>query len=146
MARAMSAVGAHRPVNAAALGALDDEPVAACFRRLAEVPDEVRWTALDDEFRAVHPRATGAEMAAMFAFFRHSLAAAARHEPALYVGDLILAGGDPPAPWQPAPGDAAGAFWRDLCLGEVTVVDVGAGEMVVRSGAHRDGAGPGVAR
>lgn len=58
---------------------------------------------------------------AHLSLFRHSLAAYARFRPGLHAGDIRLLlpeEPDPALPW--LDGDVVG-FWRDLCLGELTV-------------------------
>jgi pyochelin synthetase len=51
---------------------------------------------------------------------RHSLLAAAAHEPLPYAGDITLV--------QPAGSGPQAVAWRELCIGEVTVVEVPGGE------------------
>lgn len=61
---------------------------------------------------------------AHFSLFRHSLAAYAKFHPGLHAGDIRLLlpeEPDPALPW--LHGDVVG-FWRDLCLGELTVEQV----------------------
>ena len=59
--------------------------------------------------------------------FRHTMDAAGEHELLPYAGDITLI--RPPAsvlwPWQPAELET---LWRELCLGDLRVVDMAGGQ------------------
>ncbi|MFI6294957.1 amino acid adenylation domain-containing protein [Nonomuraea sp. NPDC050790] len=129
MAKVFAALLREDPgrVPAGSVTALTGElaPAAAAFRAQAARPQAERLAAIG------HAATSGAadpdverHVATSFQVVRHSLLAVAAHEPEPYAGDIAFlrqSGGTSFLPWLR---DDMTGFWRELCLGELTVTDV----------------------
>ncbi|MBB5077428.1 non-ribosomal peptide synthetase [Nonomuraea endophytica] len=103
----------------------DLAPAADAFRAQAARPQAERLAAIG------HAATSGTadpdverHVAISFQVVRHSLLAVAAHEPEPYAGDIAFLrqrGGTSFLPWLR---DDMTGFWRELCLGELTVTDV----------------------
>ncbi|MFE0155382.1 amino acid adenylation domain-containing protein [Nonomuraea sp. NPDC059007] len=115
----------HVPAGSVTALTGDLAPAAAAFRAQAARPQAERLAAIG------HAATSGAagpdverHVATSFQVVRHSLLAVAAHEPEPYAGDIAFLrqrGGTSFLPWLR---DDMTGFWRELCLGELTVTDV----------------------
>lgn len=64
------------------------------------------------------------QLETVYKFFRHSLTAITSHEPAPYVGDITFVRDSGMVDFMPGLRDAMQFYWSDLCLGDLTIVDV----------------------
>ncbi|MFI2652336.1 amino acid adenylation domain-containing protein [Micromonospora fulviviridis] len=117
--------GAMAALDDTGVTAVDDgvREVAARFRKLTEVPQPERLAALAQTLTEARPDLDAEGfVAAQYRVLRHSLTAFAALDPQPYLGELTLlrtTSGD-----RPLLADDPEAYWRELCLGEVTVEDI----------------------
>ncbi|MFD8012189.1 amino acid adenylation domain-containing protein [Streptomyces sp. NPDC058955] len=106
------ALGADPATGAAAdaLGLTDPAERRAALHRALAGPDR----AGTDERR----------LAALHSAFARALEAAARYEPEPYAGDIVLLRPVEPGHLVPGPREDAADYWREVALGDLTVVDV----------------------
>ncbi|WP_440071888.1 amino acid adenylation domain-containing protein [Streptosporangium sp. OZ121] len=101
------------------------EAAAADFRRLAAVAPEERLAAIGRAATAAHSdREVERHVNSLFRVVKHSLDAVGRHVPQPYAGDITFLrqlGDTRFLPWLR---DDMTGFWRDLCLGDLDVVDI----------------------
>ncbi|MCL6296872.1 non-ribosomal peptide synthetase [Streptomyces kronopolitis] len=99
--------------------------VANRFRLLGERPREERREALH---RALASTEAGlsdvGQVAALHRVFEHTVEAVTHYDPLPYAGDITFLRPLEPTHFIPGFQDDMTRFWRELCLGELTVVDV----------------------
>ncbi|MET7641806.1 amino acid adenylation domain-containing protein [Streptomyces sp. NPDC005438] len=99
--------------------------VAERFRALGERPQEERRQALRDALAHTGPGLDNAEqVAALHRVFEHTVQAVTHYEPLPYAGDVTFLRPSEPTHFIPGFQDDMTRFWREMCLGELTVVDV----------------------
>ncbi|MGW2383427.1 amino acid adenylation domain-containing protein [Streptomyces sp. NPDC001658] len=112
-------------VPAGAFAALCGEPrleaVARRMRALAEVPQPERLTAIA---RTVGGDGDAAHVPGLYRVFRHAFAAASLHTTQPYAGDITLVQPRGRLRFLAGFGQEADELWREVCLGDLTVVDV----------------------
>lgn len=107
--------------------ALDE--VAACWQRLAVLPQQDRIAALEaalpqDEPWQVSPEPAAPAAGLRYQRFRHGLRVGGNHRVAEYAGDMtLLLPAEPTVLW-PGLRTEMTSFWQRLCLGELRVADV----------------------
>ncbi|MEU5859312.1 amino acid adenylation domain-containing protein [Nocardiopsis dassonvillei] len=127
LARAFDAVLARTPgrVPEGALARLPEEEgladAARAFRALADKGAAARFQTMAE---AVGPGLAGEDVAALYPVYRHSMAAVAAHRPQPYAGDAVFLREASDTRFLPWLRQDMTRFWRDLCLGELTVQDV----------------------
>jgi len=93
----------------------------------AETLEWLRSQPREDRFRRLASAIPGGSPEEAYEVFRHTMDAAGEHELLPYAGDITLI--RPPAsvlwPWQPAELET---LWRDVCLGDLRVIDVAGGQ------------------
>ncbi|MFC9947389.1 amino acid adenylation domain-containing protein [Streptomyces pratensis] len=101
------------------------EPVAGRFRALGQLETAGRRAELHRALAGLDPAGRGPEQfTAAHTAFARTVEAVARHEPQPYAGDITFVRPVEPAHLIPGLRDDTTRFWRDVCLGNLTVVDV----------------------
>ncbi|MBP2472794.1 pyochelin synthetase [Crossiella equi] len=137
---AVRAALARRPgvVPAGALDRLGPEfaDVSAAFRRLAAQPVAQRL----DRLREVLPGAAQeVDLAEKYAVFTHSLRAVTEFEAEPYAGDITFLADVGEMPFLPDVHGSMAGYWRELCLGELTVERIPGTHFSCLGPAHADG-------
>ncbi|MBB5078728.1 non-ribosomal peptide synthetase [Nonomuraea endophytica] len=114
-------------VGQGALAALDGETGRA-FAALAAIPREERVAALSRE--------AGTDVDGALRVFSQSFAAVTRYDPEPYAGDLTFLRQRGVTNLVPTLQDDMTAFWRELCLGRLTVEDVDGDHFTCLDPAH----------
>ncbi|MFJ2767105.1 amino acid adenylation domain-containing protein [Streptomyces sp. NPDC087300] len=131
MGKALSAA-LHRSPRSLEPGALarvgGDErldSVAERFRALEKLTDDEREDGLYRELAATEAGLGDVRhVTALHRVFAHTVEAVTRYEPLPYAGDITFLRPLAPTHFIPGFADDMTHFWKDLCLGEFTVVDV----------------------
>ncbi|WP_169731605.1 non-ribosomal peptide synthetase [Streptomyces glaucescens] len=101
------------------------ESVAERFRALGQRDTAERRAELHQALAAADPAHGGPErIAALHTAFARTVEAVARYEPEPYAGDITFLRPAGPGPLLPGPRDDTADFWREVCLGDLTVVDI----------------------
>ncbi|MBX6381795.1 MAG: amino acid adenylation domain-containing protein [Microbispora sp.] len=101
------------------------ESVAERFRALGRRDVTERRAELHRAIADSRPELGGREqVAAMHAVFARTLEAVTRYEPQPYAGDITFLRPVDPAHFIPGLGDDTTRFWREVCLGDLTVVEI----------------------
>ena len=111
--------GDHLP--AGCLMTLDDEfaGVAACYSRLAMVPQPERLAALAGAV-ATRAETVGVEqVSSLYRVFRHSLDAVGRYHPAPFLGELTVLRDSETLHFLPGLASDIHGFWSDVALGDI---------------------------
>ncbi|MGJ5893096.1 non-ribosomal peptide synthetase [Streptomyces sp. V2] len=112
-------------VPAGAFAALCGEPrleaVARRMRALGEVPQPQRLAAIA---RTLGGDGEAAHVPGLYRVFRHAFAAASLHTTQPYAGDITLVRPRGRLRFLAGFGQEADELWREVCLGDLTVVDV----------------------
>ncbi|WP_225859469.1 non-ribosomal peptide synthetase [Streptomyces albicerus] len=112
-------------VEAGAFAALCGEPrleaVARRMRALAELPQQERLAAIA---RTLGGDGDAAHVPGLYRVFRHAFAAASLHTTEPYAGDITLVRPRGRLRFLAGFGQEADELWREVCLGDLTVVDV----------------------
>ncbi|MFI5798198.1 amino acid adenylation domain-containing protein [Streptomyces sp. NPDC051677] len=131
LARALTTVLADSPTALAegAVGRLagDEqlESVAERFRALAQRDTDERRAELHHALADSEPaRGDRAQVAAAHAVFTRTVEAVTRYEPQPYAGDITFLRPVESGHLLPGMQDDTTRFWRDVCLGDLTVVDI----------------------
>lgn len=99
--------------------------VAWCFRRLAAIPQADRLASFA---RAFAPPGSDpaplSQVTLLYKIFRHSMKTYAEGKISPYAGDMVLALPTEQTPFAPSLREDAARFWREHCLGEVSIVNV----------------------
>ncbi|MFG6296402.1 alpha/beta fold hydrolase, partial [Streptomyces rochei] len=108
------------------LAALPDEfeDVAGCFRRLADVPRATRIARMCEAVPASAGTYEPDHMTRLFLAFRQSVFAITRYDAEPYAGDITFLRHDGAYPF-PGSKDAVTAYWEELTLGDLDIVDIG---------------------
>ncbi len=98
--------------------------VGELFRRLSQITARERFTAYVDAIAGLSCEKMPVEMAeSLFQVFRQSLKAA-RFTPRPYMGDMRLLLAKEPFALLPGTKEATLGFWREICLGDLTVEEI----------------------
>ncbi|MGW1893518.1 amino acid adenylation domain-containing protein [Streptomyces sp. NPDC002004] len=131
MGRALAAALARSPkaLEPGAFALLDGDErlasVAERFRLLGERPSQERRDALYEALaRTESGLGDAGQVAALHRVFEHTVQAVTQYEPLPYAGDITFLRPLEPTHFIPGFQDDMTGFWRELCLGELTVVDV----------------------
>ena len=112
-------------VPSGAFAALCGEPrleaVARRMRSLAEVPQAERLSAIA---RTLGGDGDAAHVPGLYRVFRHAFAAASLHTTQPYAGDITLVQPRGRLRFLAGFGQEADELWREVCLGDLTVVEV----------------------
>ncbi|MER7083703.1 thioesterase domain-containing protein, partial [Saccharopolyspora kobensis] len=101
------------------------EPVARRFRELGQQDTAERRAELHRALADSAPGKGGsARIALMHKAFTRFIEAAAHYRPEPYAGDVTFLRPVEPAHLVPGPQEDTALFWREVCLGDVTVVDI----------------------
>ncbi|MGW1373918.1 amino acid adenylation domain-containing protein [Streptomyces sp. NPDC002446] len=101
------------------------ETVAERFCALGRRDTAERRAELHDALAGADPaRGDSGQVAAMHTVFARTLEAVACYEPQPYAGDITFLRPAGPTGLIPGPQDDATRFWREVCLGDLTVVDL----------------------
>ncbi|MET9763699.1 amino acid adenylation domain-containing protein [Streptomyces sp. NPDC006372] len=101
------------------------DAVAERFRALGQRDTAERRAELHRGLADADPkRADAAQIAAMHTAFARTLDAVTRHEPEPYAGDITFLRPVEPGHLIPGPQSDPTDFWREVCLGDLTVVDI----------------------
>ncbi len=115
----------HAFTRAVSAGRPGDEPAAGVVSALGRRDTAERRAELHRALAEADPaRGDHERFAATHAVFARIAEAAARHEPQPYAGDITFLRPVEPTHAVPGPPDDATHFWREVCLGDLTVVDV----------------------
>ncbi|MFI1202613.1 amino acid adenylation domain-containing protein [Streptomyces sp. NPDC020883] len=131
MGRALRAVLAATPgiVPARAFDALDADEglaaVAARFRALRGRDHQERLDTLSAQLlEQGSPVGSTQQVTELYDVFRQSFAAATLHQPDLYAGDITFLNPQGTLQFLPGLQEDMTAYWRDACLGDLTVTEV----------------------
>ncbi|MGC9539621.1 amino acid adenylation domain-containing protein [Streptomyces sp. UG1] len=97
------------------------ESVARRMRALGEVPQQERLAAIA---RTLGGDGDAAHVPGLYRVFRHAFAAASLHTTQPYAGDITLVRPRGRLRFLSGFGQEADELWREVCLGDLTVVDV----------------------
>ncbi|MEV1293170.1 amino acid adenylation domain-containing protein [Pseudonocardia sp. NPDC049635] len=100
------------------------EPVGECFRRLSTVPRETRVARMCEAVPPSVGTFTPAQLLRMFRTFRQSVFAITRYRAEPYPGDVAFLRHAGPYPF-PGSRESVTRYWSELCLGELSVTDIG---------------------
>ncbi|MER7837615.1 amino acid adenylation domain-containing protein [Streptomyces sp. NPDC096040] len=122
------------------LAALPDEfeDVAGCFRALADVPRATRIARMCEAVPASAGSYEPDHMTRLFLAFRQSVFAITRYSAEPYAGDITFLRHDGAYPF-PGSKDAVTAYWEELTLGELDIVDIGGDHYTCLSVEHAPG-------
>jgi pyochelin synthetase len=81
----------------------------------------------DERFKDLAGFAPGVPIEAAYELYEHSMRAAAAHELLPYAGDMRLIRPRPGAWWPSLPRDMA-AYWGEVCLGDLEIIDLACGD------------------
>ncbi|MEU5517826.1 amino acid adenylation domain-containing protein [Streptomyces griseoaurantiacus] len=114
------------------------EDVAGCFRRLAEVPRATRIARMCEAVPASAGSYEPDHMTRLFLAFRQSVFAITRYTAEPYAGDITFLRHDGAYPF-PGSKDAVTAYWEELTLGDLDIVDIGGDHYTCLSVEHAPG-------
>ncbi|HEY0639881.1 MAG TPA: thioesterase domain-containing protein, partial [Pseudonocardiaceae bacterium] len=140
LARAVPLALAETPgrLTEGCLGRVGGDPgldaVATAMRELAAVPPAERLAAITDAAGGQLGGHASAQVA--WAVFRHSLTAVTRHQEQLYAGDITFLRQSGETQFMPGLRADMTEFWRELCLGELRVVDIAGDHFSCLGPAH----------
>ncbi|WP_320783231.1 non-ribosomal peptide synthetase [Streptomyces sp. CRN 30] len=122
------------------LAALDEEfeDVAGRFRTLADVPRTTRIARMCEAVPASAGTYAPDHMTRLFRAFRQSVFAITRYTAEPYAGDITFLRHDGAYPF-PGSKDAVTAYWADLTLGDLDIVDIGGDHYSCLSVEHAPG-------
>uniref|UniRef100_A0AAU3GMR0 Phenyloxazoline synthase MbtB n=1 Tax=Streptomyces sp. NBC_01401 TaxID=2903854 RepID=A0AAU3GMR0_9ACTN len=121
----------------AALPAEFDD-VARCFRDLADVPRATRIARMCEAVPASAGTYEPDHMTRLFLAFRQSVFAITRYDAEPYAGDITFLRHDGAYPF-PGSKDAVTAYWHELALGDLDIVDIGGDHYSCLSVEHAPG-------
>nr|WP_180218857.1 non-ribosomal peptide synthetase [Streptomyces albus] len=114
------------------------EDVAACFRRLAAVDRATRIARMCEVVPASAGTYQPDHMTRLFLAFRQSVFAITRYHPEPYAGDITFLRHDGAYPF-PGSKEAVTAYWEELTLGDLDIVDIGGDHYSCLSVEHAPG-------
>ncbi|MER6526865.1 amino acid adenylation domain-containing protein [Streptomyces sp. NPDC001508] len=114
------------------------EDVASCFRRLADVPRATRIARMCEAVPASAGTYEPDHMTRLFLAFRQSVFAITRYDAEPYAGDITFLRHDGAYPF-PGSKDAVTAYWKELTLGDLDIVDIGGDHYSCLSVEHAPG-------
>ncbi|WP_369181245.1 non-ribosomal peptide synthetase [Streptomyces mutabilis] len=114
------------------------EDVASRFRRLADVPRATRITRMCEAVPASAGTYEPDHMTRLFLAFRQSVFAITRYDAEPYAGDITFLRHDGAYPF-PGSKDAVTAYWEELTLGDLDIVDIGGDHYSCLSVEHAPG-------
>ncbi|MFB7496396.1 amino acid adenylation domain-containing protein [Streptomyces sp. NPDC056161] len=122
------------------LAALPEEfgDVASRFRALADVPRATRIARMCEAVPASAGTYQPDHMARLFLAFRQSVFAITRYDAEPYAGDITFLRHDGAYPF-PGSKDAVTAYWEELTLGDLDIVDIGGDHYSCLSVEHAPG-------
>ncbi|MGW3968835.1 amino acid adenylation domain-containing protein [Streptomyces ardesiacus] len=122
------------------LAALPEEfgDVAARFRALADVPRATRIARMCEAVPASAGTYEPDHMTRLFLAFRQSVFAITRYDAEPYAGDITFLRHDGAYPF-PGSKDAVTAYWEELTLGDLDIVDIGGDHYSCLSVEHAPG-------
>ncbi|WP_399880070.1 amino acid adenylation domain-containing protein [Streptomyces sp. BBFR51] len=142
VAAAADAVLAARPgvVPDGGLAALPEEfeDVAGCFRELAGISRATRIARMCEAVPASAGTYEPDHMTRLFLAFRQSVFAITRYDAEPYAGDITFLRHDGAYPF-PGSKDAVTAYWEELTLGDLDIVDIGGDHYSCLSVEHAPG-------
>ncbi|HEX5494387.1 MAG TPA: methyltransferase, partial [Mycobacteriales bacterium] len=113
--------------------------VGRCFQDLADRPQPDRLAALaramPDSASAPRPE----DLTRLYRVFRHSLSAVTRHRAEPYAGDITFLRHSGRYGFLPGLRENMGNYWREVCLGDLTVVDIPGDHFTCLSQPHAAG-------
>ncbi|MFE7659498.1 non-ribosomal peptide synthetase [Streptomyces celluloflavus] len=98
--------------------------VGESFRLLSRVPQPDRLAALARELPDGGPLRHAGDLPRTYRMFRHSLSAVTRYRPEPYAGDITFLRHTGRYGFLPGLREDMGDYWRRVCLGDLTVVDI----------------------
>ncbi|MFJ8601429.1 amino acid adenylation domain-containing protein [Streptomyces shenzhenensis] len=114
------------------------EDVAGCFRRLTDVPRATRIARMCEAVPASAGTYEPDHMTRLFLAFRQSVFAITRYDAEPYAGDITFLRHDGAYPF-PGSKDAVTAYWEELTLGDLDIVDIGGDHYSCLSVEHAPG-------
>ncbi|MFJ2020682.1 non-ribosomal peptide synthetase [Streptomyces nodosus] len=114
------------------------EDVASCFRRLTDVPRATRIARMCEAVPASAGTYEPDHMTRLFLAFRQSVFAITRYDAEPYAGDITFLRHDGAYPF-PGSKDAVTAYWEELTLGDLDIVDIGGDHYSCLSVEHAPG-------
>ncbi|MFK0064427.1 amino acid adenylation domain-containing protein [Streptomyces sp. NPDC091046] len=114
------------------------EDVAGCFRRLADIPRATRIARMCEAVPASAGTYEPDHMTRLFLAFRQSVFAITRYDAEPYAGDITFLRHDGAYPF-PGSKDAVTAYWEELTLGDLDIVDIGGDHYSCLSVEHAPG-------
>ncbi|MGP2438409.1 amino acid adenylation domain-containing protein [Streptomyces sp. JW3] len=114
------------------------EDVAGCFRHLAGVPRATRIARMCEAVPASAGTYAPDHMTRLFLAFRQSVFAITRYAAEPYAGDITFLRHDGAYPF-PGSKDAVTAYWEELALGDLDIVDIGGDHYSCLSVEHAPG-------
>ncbi|MFD5295820.1 amino acid adenylation domain-containing protein [Streptomyces mutabilis] len=114
------------------------EDVASRFRRLADVPRATRIARMCEAVPASAGTYEPDHMTRLFLAFRQSVFAITRYDAEPYAGDITFLRHDGAYPF-PGSKDAVTAYWEELTLGDLDIVDIGGDHYSCLSVEHAPG-------
>ncbi|MFF2650710.1 amino acid adenylation domain-containing protein [Streptomyces sp. NPDC058045] len=114
------------------------EDVAVRFRELAEVPRATRIARMCEAVPASAGTYQPDHMTRLFLAFRQSVFAITRYDAEPYAGDITFLRHDGAYPF-PGSKDAVTAYWEELTLGDLDIVDIGGDHYTCLSVEHAPG-------
>ncbi|MFD7061496.1 amino acid adenylation domain-containing protein [Streptomyces sp. NPDC059906] len=126
------------PDGGLAAPAEEFEDVASCFRRLADVPRATRIARMCEAVPASAGTYEPDHMTRLFLAFRQSVFAITRYRAEPYAGDITFLRHDGAYPF-PGSKDAVTAYWEELALGDLDIVDIGGDHYSCLSVEHAPG-------
>ncbi|MFD8339111.1 amino acid adenylation domain-containing protein [Streptomyces solisilvae] len=114
------------------------EDVAHRFRSLADVPRATRIARMCEAVPASAGTYEPDHMTRLFLAFRQSVFAITRYDAEPYAGDITFLRHDGAYPF-PGSKDAVTAYWEELTLGELDIVDIGGDHYTCLSVEHAPG-------
>ncbi|SDF43212.1 pyochelin synthetase [Lentzea fradiae] len=119
--------------------------LGARFREVGALPGQERLRALHRASRSGGAYDPGdcsfADYTRLHAVFRQSMSAVSRHEPEPYLGPITVLRNSDSSTLLPGTRTDVGEFWREICLGELTVRDIPGDHFGCVSAAHAAGLG-----
>ncbi|MDG9693357.1 amino acid adenylation domain-containing protein [Streptomyces sp. DH17] len=114
------------------------EDVASRFRRLTDVPRATRIARMCEAVPASAGTYEPDHMTRLFLAFRQSVFAITRYDAEPYAGDITFLRHDGAYPF-PGSKDAVTAYWEELTLGDLDIVDIGGDHYRCLSVEHAPG-------
>ncbi|MGI5286410.1 amino acid adenylation domain-containing protein [Nonomuraea polychroma] len=139
MAAAMeTAVAGTGRLPGGAIAALNDRftELAADFRRLGERPQAERLAAIVASMPSGQFPVDPGYLDTMYQVFRHNLRAIARFRPDPYAGDITLLRDGGLVQLLPPMQEEMTAYWQEVCLGELRIVDIPGDHFTCMSSPH----------